>query len=267
MFDILSKKRSPDATAALRLRAAARPARLRLPPRRWLVGLVRAPSGLRAHPRGRAPAGPGFGQARRRGGPARQQGARCGALCRGSPAICHRPGPDGRGLHRQPVGLGAARRGAGHRHRQRVLWHQRRPRAGTPQHAAPPQRRAGPAAEHALHALLHRAQPRPPRPGGHRGGPRQRPPRRGALRLLVPLHHRVLAQRLGVGGPPALCPAAAPPQPAQRDDPLRPDSAWRGPSRPVGLWPAGHPVLGRRLGPGHRLSGDGELCRALRAAT
>ncbi len=101
-------------------------------------------------------------------------------------------GVDRRGRARH---LGEGRAGAVHR-RHRGHRHQHRPRAG-PQEGEP---RAlavqdRPGAE-LLRALLHRAQPRPPRAGGDSRGPRQQPDGRELLPVLAALGGRVGAQRV-----------------------------------------------------------------------
>ena len=95
-----------------------------------------------------------------------------------------------------------------HQHRPRA-----RPQAREPRALAEP----GRARAERLRALLHRAQPRPPRARGHPRGPRQRAPRRELLR--VPAAHGARQPALGLGArarAPAARLGSSPWTPAQR---------------------------------------------------
>ena len=96
---------------------------------------------------------------------------------------------------RRPAAGGQGRPGAEHRHDRRHR-HQHRPRARPQEGAARALAGQDRARAELLRALLHRAQPRPPRPRRHPGGPGQLAGRRVALRVPAPHGPRLAAQRL-----------------------------------------------------------------------
>ncbi len=94
--------------------------------------------------------------------------------------------------------------------------HQHRPRARPQeggQRALAVEDRAGAGL---LRPLLHRAQPRPPRPGRHARGPRERPAGRELLPVLAAHGRRVAEVRLAPGEAPAGAAQAEPVAPRQR---------------------------------------------------
>ncbi len=97
---------------------------------------------------------------------------------------------------RRPQPRRGARPGLHRRHRLRHR-HQHRARARPQAQGGGALAVEGRARPDGLRPLLHRAQPRPPRPRGDAGGPRQLAPRRGLLAL--PAAHRQRLARLGLG--------------------------------------------------------------------
>ena len=96
---------------------------------------------------------------------------------------------------RRPAAGGQGRPGPEHRHDRRHR-HQHRPRARAQEGAARALAGQDRAGAELLRALLHRAQPRPPRPRRHPGGPGQLAGRRVALRLPAAHRARLAAQRV-----------------------------------------------------------------------
>ncbi len=99
---------------------------------------------------------------------------------------------------RRAAARGQGRPRAEHRDDRRHR-HQHRPRARPQEGAARALAGQDRAGAELLRALLHRAQPRPPRPRRHPGGPGQLPGRRVAVRVPAAHRPRLAAQRVEPG--------------------------------------------------------------------
>ncbi len=111
--------------------------------------------------------------------------------------VPHRPRRPARRRRRAPAvgqdrarGLDRVHRWHRHQHRARARPQEGEPRALAVQDRARPE---------LLRPLLHRAQPRPPRPRRDAGGPGEQPGGRELLRVLAAHRRRLAAQRLAAG--------------------------------------------------------------------